>query len=405
MIGTSMAIQPERKPFIQLTIDGNKVKIGEVLTVTPGQKIVIGAEMAGGRRDYCNFPEVYADITGTTQILSRGKDGLTYTQNGNNFEWKLQNESINFTGDEFMDIKQKADSKQSSAEIIFSKSQFSQAVLKVTASSTWQFSQNNQTSKEENKAETTLYFKVAGTSDNWFSSHDLRANGIKNEQVQEKLVAIQAQCDTVENYLSKLNFSKVQQSIRTLQAAVTTLKSTIDNIKASNPSYQTKIVFIGVPSDNTFNNLGSFSQIKENWTLLEPLVQNLKQQLGSLQAQSNPENQDKLLKLIAGYLDWQNKLPENTFKIIPLYIPDIKSEDIGLPATIFKAAKEKSIADYAQLLSDFNAFLDKRTEQAPLETQKINSTQARLQTVRLFDNMLRSYYSSITWAEWQNTRE
>lgn len=405
IIGTTLAIQPERKPFIQLTIDGNTIKNGEVFTVSPGQKIIVGAEIAGGRRDYCNFPEVYADITETGQILSRGKDGLTYIQNGNRFEWKLLNENINFSGDDLINIKPKSESKQSTSEITFSKSKFSQAVLKVSVVASWQFLQNDQASQEENKAETTLYFKVGGTSDIWFSSHDLHANGIKNEQVQEKLIATQAACDTVENYLNKLSFSKVQQSIKNLQLAVNSLKSTIDEVKTSNPNYQTKIVFIGVPSDNTFNILASFSRIKENWGSFEALTQNIKQQLTSLPSQSSKESADELIKLITIYLDWQNKLPENTFNIIPMYIPDIHSEDILLPVNIHLAAKEKAISNYDQILSDFNTFLDKRMEQAPLEIQKINSAQNRLQAVRLFDGMLRSYFSSITWAEWKNTRE
>ena len=42
------------------------------LTVTRGQKLNLEVEMEGGRRDYCKFPDAYADITGIAQILSRG---------------------------------------------------------------------------------------------------------------------------------------------------------------------------------------------------------------------------------------------------------------------------------------------------------------------------------------------
>lgn len=403
IIGITMAIQPERKPFIQLTIDGHSLKNGEVFTVTPGQKLIVGAEISGGRRDFCNFPDVYADITETAQILSRGKDGITYAVNGKSFEWKLLNETVRFSGDNFIQLK--SEPKQSPAEITFSKTPFSQSALKVSIHATWQFRQNDQTSLEENKAETTLYFKVAGTSDIWFSSHDLRANGIKNDQVQDKLMAVQAASDTIENYLNKLSFSKVQQSIRNLQLAVGSLKSTIDEVKTGNPTYQTKITFIGLPSDNTFNILGTFSQIKGNWGSLETLAQNIKQQLVALPATPTKERKDELIKLITSYLDWQNKLPANTFQIITHYIPDLKPDDVLLPENIRLAGDKKTISNYDQVFSDFNSFLDKRIDQAPLEIQKINSTHTRLQPVRIFDNMLRSYISSITWAEWQNTRE
>jgi len=403
IVGTTMAVQPERKPFIQLTIDGHSVKNGEVFTVTPGQKLIVSAEISGGRRDFCNFPDVYADITETAQILSRGKDGITYVVNGKSFEWKLLNETVKFSGDHFIQLK--SEPKQSTAEITFSKTPFSQSALKVSINATWQFRANDQTSQEENKAETTLYFKVAGTSDIWFSSHDVRANGIKNDQIQEKLLAVLAAGDTIENDLNKLNFSKVQQSIRNLQLAVSSVKSTVDEVKTGNPTYQTKITFIGVPSDHTFKTLDSFSLIKGNWAALETLPQNLKQQLAALPSTPNKESEDKLIKLLSEYLNWQIKLPENTFNILSLYISDFKMEDILLPGNLKAAVDKKSISNYNQTFSDFNAFLDKRIEQAPLEIQKINSTHTRLQAVRLFDNMLRSYYSSITWAEWQNTRE
>jgi len=401
--GVCIAIQPERKPFLQLTINGNPIKNGEVFTVTPGQKILVGAEISGGRRDFCNFPDTYADISETAQILSRGKNGLTYTLNGKSAEWKLLNETIEFFGDDFSTIK--SESKTSPAEITFSKTSFSQSVLKVSIVASWQFQQENQTSLEENKAESTLYFKVAGTSDLWFSSHDLRANGTKNEKIQEKLMAVQAAADTIENYLNRLNFSKVQQAIRNYQVNVNAVKTTLDEVKASSPAYKTKFTFVGLPSDHTFQMLSAFSQIKGNWETHENVVQSIKQQVEALPAAKTKESEEELVKAISGYIDWQNKLPENSFTILPNYIPELKPEDIRLPETIYAAGEKKSVPDYEMILGDFKSFLNKRIELLPLESQKIQSIHTRLQAVRLFDGMLRSYISSITWAEWQNTRE
>ena len=403
IVGTAMALQPVRKPFIQLTVDGNPIKNGEVFAIAPGQILIVGAEMEGGRRDFCKFPDIYADIAGTGQILSRGKDGLIYQLNDSKAEWKLLNENISFTGDDFVEVK--SGSQKSTAEITLSNTSFSQSFLKVNIQATWQFSLNGQTNQEENIAEATLYFKVAGASDVWFSTHDVEASGMKNDQVHEKLSAVQAECDSIENYFYKLRFSAVQQSIKNLQAAVNTVKLTIDEVKKSNPSYQTNVVFIGLPSDNTYKILGTFSAIKTNWGSLETLVQSLKQTLAALPAKSSKESKDELVKLIGDYADWQLKLPENSFKILPLYIPDFKPDDIVLQENVQFEGKEKTISNYEQTLSDFNAFLDKRIEQVPIEIQKINSAQSRLQAVRLFDGMLRSYFSSINWAEWRNTRE
>ena len=77
MVGFGYSAEPLRKPFIQVKIDGKPSKTGEILTVKPGQKLMVDVEMEGGRRDYCKFPDIYADITGAAQILSRGKDGIT----------------------------------------------------------------------------------------------------------------------------------------------------------------------------------------------------------------------------------------------------------------------------------------------------------------------------------------
>ena len=44
---TLSAVQPMRKPFLRVKIDGKQVKVGELLTVTHGQKLKIEVEMEG----------------------------------------------------------------------------------------------------------------------------------------------------------------------------------------------------------------------------------------------------------------------------------------------------------------------------------------------------------------------
>jgi hypothetical protein len=371
--------------------------------VNPGQKFVVKATLEGGRRDFCNFPDIYADIAGTAQILSRGKNGLTYQLNGVKAEWKLLNEQIRFTSDEQIKVNQEAD--KSSAEITFPKSDFTQSALKITADAEWQFVQEGQTLQEKNKAEAILYFKLAGSSDIWFSDHHVQASGMKNDQVLEQLALVQAGYDSIENNFNKLKFSAVQPSIRNLQAAIANLKSSIDQVKAATPTYQSKIVFLGLPSDNAFKNLSTLLAIKTSWTTLEPLIQEIKQQTSELPEKETKEGKEQLVNLLEKYIDWQYKLPETTFQILPLYIPDLKPEDIQLPGNLQFIAEEKTVSNYEQTLGNYKAFLDKRLEVAAAETQKIGTTQTRLQAVRLFDGMLRSYFSSIIWAEWKDTRQ
>jgi len=140
MVGTLWAVQPARKPFLQITIDGDSYKSGDILTVKPGQKLVISVRLEGGRRDFCKFPDTYADIAGTAQILSRGDDGLSYELNGTKAEWKLLSEDAGFSGDKFVRINNQAN--KSSAEITITDAKFTQSFLKVSVKATWQFSQN-----------------------------------------------------------------------------------------------------------------------------------------------------------------------------------------------------------------------------------------------------------------------
>ncbi|HCY42800.1 MAG TPA: hypothetical protein DHV48_15870 [Prolixibacteraceae bacterium] len=401
MVVIGYGVQPLRKPFLQITVDGKPSKSGDILTVKPGQKFLIKVDIEGGRRDFCKFPDTYADIAGTAQILTRGKDGISYQINGQNAVWKLLNEDIRFAADEFLQIKSTA---SQSAEITVSSLHFSQSYLKITGKTSWQFSQGGQLISEENTAEGTLYFKVEGESDVWFTSKNIEATGIANEQVKEKLKATQLMCDSIERSFFRLNFSAVQQSIRDLQNSVNVLKSTIDDVKTGNPSYKTAIVFKGLPSDDPFLDITVFSAIKPGWTTLETLVNNSKQQLAALPAQPTPQNNDQLIQIITGYLNWQNSLPENTFSEFSRYIPELVSENILMPVNIRRVAEVKSVANYAQTISDLNTFLDQRILQIPEEIQKINAANTRLQTVKLFDGMLRGYFSSINWAEWKSTR-
>jgi len=403
LVASSLAVQPARKPFLQIKIDGKAYKNGDILTVTSGQKLMMSVEMEGGRKDFCKFPDTYADIAGTAQILKRGNDGLTYEMDGIKSEWKLLNQKFLFSADEF--VKVTSQTNLANAELTISNTKFSQSFVKVSVKAKWQFIQGEKITEEDNSAEGTVYFKVAGTSDVWFSSPNVQAGGMKNELVQEKLTAVQAEFDSIESNFYKMKFSAVQACVKTLQTKVNELKSTIDQVKKSNASYQAKVVFIGLPSDKPFNDISFLAAVKTNWTTLELLLQDLNLQLDKLPAQATKENKDELVRLIGKCVDWQYHLPENTFKTLPRYMPEFNTETIQIPGNIHFIAEEKTVTDYTQTFNDFNAFLDRRIGEVPTELQKISSTQSRLQAVRLFDGMLRSYFSSINWAEWKNTRE
>jgi len=402
MVGNIFAVQPARKPFLHISVDGKPVKIGDIITVTPGQKITIAVDMEGGRRDFCKFPDTYSDITGKAQILSRGDDGLVYTIDGVRAEWQLKSQEFKFESDNLIKITSQPD--KNTAEINVPNVSFSQSFVKAIVKITWQFTQDGKISREENVADGTVYIKLAGSSDEWFSSKNIRAKGIKNDQVLEKLNLVQADCDTIVKNIHRLNFASVQQSIRNVQASVTNLKTTIDEVKNSNPSYQTKITFIGLPSDDPYADIEAFNSVKTNWANLTSLTSDLSSEVTKLPAQEGNESKKNLLGLIERYNDWYVKLPEVDVTNLTDYIPEIKPDSINLMPNLASVAASKTVSDYTQTLNDFKAFLERRSRQVANETQLVNSVQSRLPAVRLFDGMLRSYFSSIVWADWESTR-
>lgn len=402
-IGTANAVQPARKPFIKIKIDGNTVKTGDIVTISHGQKLKLEVEMEGGRRDFCKFPDSYADIAGTAQILSRGDNGLTYQLNDKQAEWKLLGETFQFTSDEFITIN--SDENKPTAGLTVSNDKFSQSFVKSVIKATWQFSDGESTKQEENIAETLIYFKISGSSDVWYLSQNIKASGVKDNTIQEKLIDVQSACDSIEKSLSLLKFPVAQQSIRNLQTTVSELKSTIDAVKAKTPAYQIKVTFTGLPSDKPYNDIGLLSAIKTSWASLDALLTEQKQALEKLPQQPSRESKSELVKLMLNYTAWQSKLPGKMTKVLTQYTPDIKADSIIIPEKLQLISKEKDIADYTQTLNDFNAFIDLRIKKSPAENQSINAVNSRIQAVRLFDGMLRSYFTSINWADWVNTRE
>ena len=61
--------------------------------------------------------------------------------------------------------------------------------------------------------------------------------------------------------------------------------------------------------------------------------------------------------------------------------------------------------ELASSFEQMKAFLNQRIENIESEMHQITQTKNRLQAVKLFDGMLRSYISSINWVEWENNRE
>lgn len=403
MEGTLFAVQPVRKPFVVIKIDGASVKTGDVLTITNGQKLKMDVDLEGGRKDFCKFPETYSDLAGTAKILSKGDNGITYELNGKKAEWKLLNNNISFSGDENIQIQ--STTNRSAAELTISNSKFIQTYLKIVIKANWMFSQEGINMHEENVAEGVVYFTTTKSDNVWFLKSNVKAVGSKDKALEEKLYLVQDACDSIEHNMYHLNFQMVQQNIRKLQTSIGELKTTIDSIKSNNPSSKIDITFVGLPSDHPFNDIKHFALIKNSWSTLEPLLKEQKQTIGLLSNEPNNENKKELINNITVYSDWFSKLPVQTSELLNKYAPDIHVDSITVPQQITRFQKDQSNQEYQNVLNGYKIFLDNRISKTTDESQKINNINNRMQAIRLFDGMLRSYFNSISWAEWINTRE
>lgn len=399
----SFAAQPLRKPFFQILVDGKDLKSGDVLLVTNGQKLKIEVKMEGGRRDFCKFPEIYADVTSSSQILSRGDDGITYERNGVTASWKLVAESAEFTSDQNISVKQL--DEKGTAEIVVSANPFEQSFLRIVNTARWQFNQNETTLNEENKADEIIYIRIKGKSDTWFHSENIQVSGIKNELVQERLKAVQAACDSIRMSFYRINLTEIQQNIKNLRTEHTNLKAAIDEIKAGNTSYKLSVKFLGLPSDKPIADLESLLQLKTIWEEHEDQFTELEMELSELSHENNPTTAQKLIQLIEKYAAIQITLSEKNRSIVNLYFPEINLDELKLPENLDKIAKEKKLNDFPSTLDSFIQFIDRRSERVAIESHQISTAQSRAQAFRLLDGMLRSYFSSITWAQWQSSRD
>ena len=244
---------------------------------------------------------------------------------------------------------------------------------------------------------------TAPSGDEWFQKQNVKASGGRNNSVQEKLTSVQSAIDSVEHNMLHLKLQVVQQNIRNLQLAISDLKAAIDAAKSSNPTYKINVTFIGLPSDRPFKDIASIAAIKNSWSALELFLGEQKQAIEKLPTESTPDSKKELARLISTYSDWQSKLPEKTNGLLNQYAPDIHTDSLNVPHRIALFNKENT--DYAQTLNDYKAFIDYRIREVPTENQNINAVNNRIQAIRLFDGMLRSYFNSISWAEWINTRE
>ncbi len=386
-----------RKPSIEIYVNGKMYQNGSEITVQKGQMLDIKALQKGGRRDFVNYPDNYLKITPDIQVLSRGVNRLVYTDKNVNSEWKLMSENALFSSDKHLSVK-KSSSASNEANIQIGVDDFTRTYLKVNLNTIWQFTAGEEQKLERNTSEAFIYLNVAGSTSTWYVSKNIHSQGTKDDGIAQRLNTIQSNFDTIEYHLIHLNYALAQKDIRDLQVSINSLSEYFQQVKASSPAFNTEIHFVGLPSDRPIADLGIFEKLQSEWSRLNTFIT----QQASL-INETPANYDKMKTSIRKYLDWQYTLPDNWMTVMGIYLPQISTDNIMVPATLQSLIEENQ--NNPSSSDQMKSFLSQRIENIETETQQISQIRNKLQAVKLFDGMLRSYISSISWAEWENNRE
>ncbi|MDX9883217.1 MAG: hypothetical protein RBS73_14235 [Prolixibacteraceae bacterium] len=386
-----------RKPTVEIFINGKMYQNGSEITVQKGQMLEVKVLQKGGRRDFVNYPDNYLKITPDVQVLSRGTNRLLYTEKGVSSEWKLISENALFSSDNHLAVKKSA-SASNQAVVHVGVDDFSRTYLKVNVNTIWQLTTGEEQKLERNSSEAFIYLNVAGASNTWYVSKNIRAQGTKDEGITRRLDMIQNNFDTIEYHLTHLNYTLVQKDIRDLQISINSLNGHLQQMKTANPAFNTEIHFVGLPSDRPISDLEIFEKLQSEWTRLNTFIL---QQAPAIT--ETPPNVEKMKAAVRKYLDWQYTLPDNWLIVMGIYLPQVNTDNIIVPSTLQSLVEENQ--NYSSSGDQMNAFLRQRMQSIESETQQISQLKNKLQAVKLFDGMLRSYISSINWAEWENNRD
>lgn len=393
--------QPEvRKPSVEIFINGKMYQHGDELTVQKGQSLELKAVQKGGRRDLVNYPDNYLHFTPGLQISGRGPNGLIYTDQTGKKEWSLQAENASFTSDGNLSVSKKP-TEQNTATILVGTDDFTRTYLQVKLNTIWQFRAGEEQKTERNESEAIIYLNVAGVTDTWFVSDNIHASGTKNQVLREKLVSVQNCFDSIESSLVKMDYAKVQRDIRELQVRINSLNSQIQELTQKDPAFKNRIRLVGLPSDRSVGDLGFFDRIQKEWTSMGSFIS---QEVTTGYGQVT-NNSQRIRSSVQKYIDWQINLPENWPNVIKTYIPLFEPEKVVAPTQLQELADNSARVITANEVESIQSFFSSREEDIPSEIQQIGIVKNKLQAVKLFDGMLRSFISSINWAEWENTRE
>jgi hypothetical protein len=414
---TVFAADPVRKPFVELTINGKTIAPGQKAEVRPGEKIKVTAVLRGGKRDYCSMPEKYANTGPTTQIVSKGDDGMFFTIQGGQYrgEWTLGNETatLSSSGDVVIEPLPQQGVKQTEVYVTLPKSGLGQTFLKAKVNTLWKYKRitpaGTTNTEEANTGEDTFYLVLSGASDAWYSSENVVAVGTENFSVRNKLDQVQRFYKEIESALQSKNWSGAQMHYTNLQSSLTSLKTEIDRQKRDNNSFECKVSLMGLPSDLSMAQMNKLQKMSDMWKNNYTISQENSQKINQMLLNKQISLTNNIMKsVIKNYLDWASPIPSDATDLISLYNPSQTLGVFVLPMKILswnEGAREdasilKDQVSGIKMLSELRDFYLDRVKNSVQERKIIVDTQNMLQPVKALDSQMKGYISGLSWLKY-----
>ncbi len=400
------AVQPVRKPFVEMSVNGEKFQDGGILEVDKGDLVKITISFEGGRRDYVKFPDSYADIPREARIISRNENLLVYQVQNEKHEWKLLNQELVVETDDKIKIRnQKTQANEHQIWMNVPTRRVDEPYLKFSLKSSWQYTEGTLIMQDEDKADAILHLKIKGKTDEWFVSQNIKVSGNEDTRLEEKFSKIQNCYDNIQEKIISKDFNSAQAEIRNLKSSVQQTDLLLKQIKNEDQTFFADVVFVGLPSDKPIEDISKLRELSNYWTELGPMLDLHRDNFYKLPSVPTNDDKEEVLVIAKAFDNWYHSLPKNGIDLLNTYIPDVNwDEKASIHYYLSFNPEHDRVNNVTRGHADLKDFLEQRSLDVPVEIQKINHTISRLQAARLFDGMLRGYISSINFSSWKDTR-
>lgn len=413
-----IAGDPPRKPFVVLRVNGVEYKEGAEIAVRQGERVNVEAVLMGGRRDYCSNPNQYANVGRNTVIESSGENGMSFSINNGQFRgtWSLSAENANFKSGEKVIIEPVALNKSINrqAHVQFPEGDYSKVFFKVKSETKWHYVRKTPAgTKEEdetNQGEATFYFVFSQETDAWFSSTNIVAKGKDDFSVRNHLNDIQKFYRLIEDYLKKKDYRNAGMQISNLKKLIADTKKLIAEKKQKDPDFNCEITFIGLPTDVSMDHLNKINKMstqwKENYTISQGNAQKINEMLLNTQMTFSA---NILRSVFKNYINWGTSIPTGAEDLLSIYDPNNIFGPIDLPRKLmdwYTSAESdagilKNQANTIKNLSELRDFYQDRTKRFVDERKKLMELSTELEPVKVKDQQLKQFFSSLGWAKWK----